>query len=95
MMTFKSIPPQWKNPRQNEPKDYKGFYKCNNIALCISDKDFQFEVIQKRRTEEALKELVKMIEDDNNMYMEYLGTPCKFYELSCKKDRRRTKIFEK
>ena len=94
-MTYKQIPNQWKSPRQSEPKDYKGFYHCNNIAVCLSQKDFQFEIIQKKRAEDAIKELVKIIEDDNERYMEYLATPCGWFDFQCKKDRKKTNIFKK
>lgn len=52
-------------------------------------------MIQKKRTEEALKELIKIIEDDNERYMDYLATPCGWFDFQCRKDRKKTNIFNK
>lgn len=96
-MTYQQIPNQLRSlsltPNPNEPKDYKGPINCGlPTAKCISNKDLQYEDVYHKRVREGLAELIAIIDEMNQQYMDYLSKPCRFYEFKCKKDRKRTKL---
>lgn len=81
-----------KSPEKLYPKDFVGPYKCNDVAVCFSYRDFKTEIFIKSRMIEAIKNLEIMVENSNNQYMEYLSKPCPWWDIACKNDRKRTKL---
>lgn len=71
-MIYRPIPESWAKPLQ---KDFvnKGFYHCGTPTpphLCITTDDYKIVIDNKKNMEEAQRQLLKMLEDQNKDYLQ-------------------------
>lgn len=69
-MIYRPIPESWAKPLQKNV--LKGFYKCGTPTpphLCITNDDFKIITDNKLNMEEAQRQLLKMLEDQNKDYL--------------------------
>lgn len=95
LLIYQPIPRQYqklKSPNELYSKDFVGPFDCKKENFkCISNNDLKEELKIKAEYIESVRFFIESIEEQNQIYLDFLSKPCDTFDFKCKKDRKKTK----